>query len=381
MWPKPSSVLPKMRSLFKKGKNKTSSALLIEAHGHSPLAQDTQTAIAELSEVVKNHPDAVEIYLALGNLYRAQGQIERSIQIRQNLMVRPGLNPKFKAQALYELGLDYKRGGFLDRAQSAFEQAREITGDDPAILVELAGLASAGRDFQLAASYYQGLDQPMAQAHYLVQAAKQYAEKRDRKSCEQWINKALRIYPESVEAWLERMILAYTDCNWKQLAAHFRKGSSKAPIHLRFILLEGLIQHLYQDRTNHEIFAPTIQEEAAQGLIKALEKESTDILLSYYGAWLQLQIEHKEKAKLWLQRCITMDRDFWPARLELLFLSAEDQSLSQDFKSQLEFFLRRARQIKKFICTRCGLRREKIFFVCPRCQNWHSISFLKVLTN
>ncbi|MFW6216797.1 MAG: tetratricopeptide repeat protein, partial [Desulfohalobiaceae bacterium] len=357
------------------------SSLLSPSEGYAPPSQDTLAAIAELSQMVKDNPDAIEIYLALGNLYRSQGQIDRAIQIRHNLIVRPGLDSKFKAQALYELGLDYRRGGFLDRAQSAFAQARELIGDDPALLGELAGIAAAGREFELAADYYQCLGRPLAQAHYLVQAARQSAANRERKKCEQYLSRALRIYPGSIEAWLERMILAYKDYDWDQLAGQFRKGSAKVPVHLRFILLEGLIQHLLQERTNQEIFAPVIHEEACRNLLKILEKDTTDILLTYYGAWLQLQIEQKEKAKQWLQTCINMDSDFWPARLELLFLSAEEHELGREFKTQLEFFLRRARQIKKFICTSCGLRREQLFFVCPRCQSWHSISFLKVLTN
>jgi lipopolysaccharide biosynthesis regulator YciM len=380
MWPNPGQLKQSLRRMLGRSGPKAPT-LLIHAQGYTPPTQDTQTAIAELSQVVRNNPDAVEIYLALGNLYRSQGQIERAIQIRHNLIVRPNLESRFKAQALYELGLDYRRGGFLDRAQSAFEQARELIGADPALLKELAGLAAAGSEFELAAQYYQSLEEPLAQAHYLVQAGRQSAVNRERKKCEQLLSKALRIYPGSVEAWLERMILAYKDYDWDQLAAQFRKGSARVPVHLRFILLEGLIQHLLQERTNQEIFAPVIHEEACKSLLQGLAKDSTDILLTYYGAWLQLQLEQKEKAKTWLQSCINMDSDFWPARLELLFLSAEEHELGREFKTQLEFFLRRARQIKKFICTSCGLRREQLFFLCPRCQSWHSISFLKVLTN
>ncbi|MDY7001315.1 MAG: tetratricopeptide repeat protein, partial [Thermodesulfobacteriota bacterium] len=97
--------------------------------GYAPFSRDTMTAISELSRVAKNNPDAVEIYLALGNLYRSQGEIERAVQIRRNLIVRPRLDTKFKAKAWYELGLDYKRGGFVDRAVNAFEQAGKLSGN------------------------------------------------------------------------------------------------------------------------------------------------------------------------------------------------------------------------------------------------------------
>ena len=94
--------------------------------GVSLPVQDTRAAIEELSQVVKNDPEAVEIYLALGSLYRSQGEIERAIQIRNSLIVRPGLDREFKARAWFELGRDFRRAGFLDRAQMAFDEARSL---------------------------------------------------------------------------------------------------------------------------------------------------------------------------------------------------------------------------------------------------------------
>ena len=85
-----------------------------EPEGQPPASRDTLAAIGELSRLVRDNPDLVEIYLALGNLYRAQGEIERAVHIRTSLMVRPGLEARVKARTLFELGRDYRRGG-LDR--------------------------------------------------------------------------------------------------------------------------------------------------------------------------------------------------------------------------------------------------------------------------
>jgi lipopolysaccharide biosynthesis regulator YciM len=37
--------------------------------------------------------------------------------------------------------------------------------------------------------------------------------------------------------------------------------------------------------------------------------------------------------------------------------------------------------MKRFVCSHCGLKREQIFYVCPRCQAWHSIRFRKSLND
>jgi len=370
----------KLRNLLPFRK-KQKSTLIAQFDGDSSSSKDTLAAIAELSQVVKNNPDAVEIYLALGNLYRAQGEIERAIHIRNTLIARPTLEPSLKAQALYELGLDYRRGGFLDRAEQTFDQAREIIGDDPAILEEQASLAASGRDYERAARYYELLDKPIPQSHYLVEQAKVLWQKEQQTKGDQLLKSALRIHPGSVEAWLEIMIRDYQQGHWDRLSADFKKGLRKIEPRLRFILLEGLIQHLFQIYDTAEIFSPLLPDSAGQAILSVIRRQQPDILLFYYAAWIDLRIGNRQEAISWLQRCTELDADFWPARLELLSLLADSQEFDQDFKSQLDFFLVRARQIKKFICTQCGLRRERLFFACPRCRSWHSISFLKMLTN
>lgn len=357
------------------------SRLTSQLEGTPHVSQDTMTAISQLSQVIKNNQDSVETYMALGNLYRAQGDIENAITVRQSLIVRPNLKPEFKARALYELGIDYKRGGFLGRAQNAFERAKELIGDDAAIIDELASLAAAEHDYQLSAQYYAQLSKPIHQAHFLVQQAKQDLKNKKSGKGSTWLNKALRVYPGSVEAWLEKMIRAYDLANWKGLADTFDKGLNRVEPHIRFILLEGLIQHLFQGRTGQEIFTPLLNQEAGHEVIKVLKKQPADIVLSYYGAWILLQLGSLDQAAKWLDQCIQLDAEFWPARLELLSLNMDHQDVNDEFKEQMIFFLKRARQIKKFICTRCGLKREHLFFVCPRCRSWHTISFLKVLGN
>ena len=97
---------------------------LTRLEGETSSELDTLGAIRALSEVVRNQPDGVETYLALGNLYRTRGDYERAIQVRRNIIVRQSLPDNTRAMAYYELGHDYKRSGFLDRALRAFNEAR-----------------------------------------------------------------------------------------------------------------------------------------------------------------------------------------------------------------------------------------------------------------
>jgi lipopolysaccharide assembly protein B len=68
----------------------------------------------------------VEIHLILGNIYRERGQVARSIQIHQALLQRPKLTRTEHAYILLCLGLDFKRGGFVDRALEAFSEVLRL---------------------------------------------------------------------------------------------------------------------------------------------------------------------------------------------------------------------------------------------------------------
>ena len=62
--------------------------------------------------------ETVEIHLALGNLFRRRGEVDRAIRIHQNLITRDHLNAGHRLMALIELAQDYIGAGLLDRAES-----------------------------------------------------------------------------------------------------------------------------------------------------------------------------------------------------------------------------------------------------------------------
>lgn len=362
-----------------------------------PVSRDTVAAISELSRVIRNNPDAVEIYLALGNLYRAQGETERAVQIRQNLIVRPGLDKAYKAKAWFELGMDYKRGGFLDRAAGAFEQARKLEGDTEPIILELARLSALSGDFSSAAKHYARLGYPLAEAHYLARLAQEATDQGQENEGRKWLDKALKVYPASVEAWRERLVRAERAGNRAAVAEILDKALGLVQKRLRFVLLEGLLTDAVHGANLPAAVSgaglPTappavpdldrpfnIQPDKALAgaVLPVLTRQEPDLLISFYAAWFASSVD-QDLATNWLDKTMVLNPGFWPARLELLLLAAQRQDLSPAFCTQLEFFAARAREIKRFVCRTCGLKREQIFFVCPRCLSWHSIGYRLVI--
>ncbi|QGY41195.1 tetratricopeptide repeat protein [Pseudodesulfovibrio cashew] len=349
--------------------------------GETLPVQDTRAAIEELSQVVKNDPEAVEIYLALGNLYRSQGEIERAIQIRNSLIVRPGLDRQFKARALFELGRDFRRGGFLDRAEKAFEDARSFGQDPTAIHHEMARLAAERGAFEKAADSYGQLGLPLPQANSLVRlATDHFNEGRDSQGYRA-LRHAIRAYPGAIEAWLEQIVHAYQAGSLRKVADILKDALNRVEPGLRFVLLEGLVQAMIKAAREHsegEIgpWANACSDaDVAKTVLPVLETQEPDVLLLYYGAVFLLRVEDVEAAKEWLEKALVMEPGFWLARLELFDLSKENQTMTPFFEEQLAFFMGHARKVRRFYCRRCGLKRDQLFFNCPRCRSWHSIAF------
>jgi len=104
------------------------------------VANQIDLAIEELSKAASLDSEALEVHMILGNLYREKGQVGKAIPLHQNLLQRPNLSKLEHAYVLLCLGLDYKRGGFVDRALEAFNEVLRLDPKNEYALLNLQKL-------------------------------------------------------------------------------------------------------------------------------------------------------------------------------------------------------------------------------------------------
>ena len=109
-------------------------------------------AIEELTQATSSDSTALEIQMILGNLLRQKGQVGRAINIHQALLQRPDLTPLEHAYVLLCLGLDFRHGGFVDRALEAFQEVVRLDPQNRYALVNLQKLHEDQHEWAEAAS-------------------------------------------------------------------------------------------------------------------------------------------------------------------------------------------------------------------------------------
>ncbi len=104
------------------------------------VANQLDSAIDEIAKAASLNPEGLEVHLILGNLYREKGQVGKAITVHQGLLQRPKLTKQEQAHVQLSLGLDYKRGGFVDRALDAFTEVLRLDPKNEYALVNVQKL-------------------------------------------------------------------------------------------------------------------------------------------------------------------------------------------------------------------------------------------------
>ncbi len=89
----------------------------------SMISDDPDAAIEALSDAARlSSPEAVETYMALGDLFKREGDVPRAIRLHRNMLHRPGLPASRRAEVERELADDHRRAGMLEDAAVAYRK-------------------------------------------------------------------------------------------------------------------------------------------------------------------------------------------------------------------------------------------------------------------
>lgn len=332
------------------------------------LSDRTDEAIEQFTRVVAEDTQTVETYMALGNLYRSKGELERAITIRQGILVRPGLDKKTRLRALYGLGLDFRMAGLFERAIQTFQ---DVIKNDPEHIEahrELIQIYEETRDWDQA---YKVLDSmPRSDkkgnrhilAHYKVETGKVFYDQGKRGQAKAVFQKAITLDPGCVDAYLHLGDLYIFEKNIKKALAIWGKLADFSP-EMSFLIYGRLVKMFdyINDLTPIKLF-----------LEEAVEK-NPDPLAHLALARILADDGDSDGAVVELNRALKKDPEVLEAHRELglilLSRGRKEESL-EAFQNLLENLEPPGADYQ---CQNCGHISQNLTWRCPRCQQWDTV--------
>jgi len=182
------------------------------------LNEEQDKALEVFLRLAEYNRDTVETHLALGNLFRKRGEVDRAIRLHQHLVSRPGLNEETKTVALLELGEDYMRAGLLDRAETLFSDLVAMDALAPSALRHLVAIYQHEREWHKAIDHARrletmtGEDESPMIAQFYCELAEQSRSHGARVEASEYLAEAFRCQTDCVRAhMLTGRLLAESD--------------------------------------------------------------------------------------------------------------------------------------------------------------------------
>jgi len=338
---------------------------------HYILSNDHDHAIEEFTKSVQVNSDTIETYVALGNLYRSKGDIDRAIRIRQNIILRPNIAEQIKLRALFDLGLDYRKGGFLNRALETFLKVAQKDPGNVQTYIEIEKIYEESKDWENAyrtrqrISQLSGGDNRHILAHHLVEMGKIYQEEGNLGKADSYFTKAISTHKGCVDAYLHLGDLYFSKKEYKKAISKWERVAQVAPqfTFLAYRRLEGAYSKMEDLKPVEEFL-----KECAQSNSDAF----THVALARY----LYNKNHIEGALRELASALEFDPYFLKARKlkgEILLNHGRDREALMDYKELIEHL---DVPYLEFQCSQCGFQADELQWQCPQCRSWDTIGLI-----
>ncbi|MBU1191291.1 MAG: lipopolysaccharide assembly protein LapB [Gammaproteobacteria bacterium] len=333
------------------------------------LNEQPDKAIEVFIRMLEVDSDTVETHLALGNLFRRRGEVDRAIRIHQNLIARPTLSKMQRSAALLELGQDYMRAGWLDRAESLFDELLENNLHSVPALRHLLDIYQQEKEWDKAITVARRLDNESGQsmkpmiAQFHCEQAEAALKKGDENIAGQLLKRALGFDKRCVRASLLQGRMAMRADNCKVALKAFRQVEEQDIEYLPEILDQ--VQQCYLKLDSVESF-----KEYLRGIIGRYSGATpvlmlADLLSSTQGDVVAAEFVTEQVRKRpsirGLGRLIDLNLRNSTGK------GKEDLQILRDLVQQL------LSNKPVYKCSHCGFAGKSLHWQCPGCKEWNTV--------
>jgi lipopolysaccharide assembly protein B len=331
------------------------------------LNEQPDEAIEVFIRMLEVDSDTVETHLALGNLFRRRGEVDRAIRIHQNLIARPTLSKQQRTEALLELGQDYMRAGLFDRAESLFQELVENTAHLVPALQQLLAIYQQEKDWEQAVATARQLGvasgKPMNAtiAQFYCELGEDARRSHDTARAQQMIKRALAYDKLCVRASIMQGDMAREAGDLRGAIRFYRRVEEQDIEFLPEVI--GPMRRCYEEQGNVDAMIDYLQRvlDRYEGVSPMLTL--ADLIFRRDGepaaaAFVAEQLKRRPSVR-GLERLIELN------------LSHSEGSARDNLLILRELVGQLLEHKPIYKCLHCGFTGKVLHWQCPSCKRWN----------
>lgn len=337
------------------------------------LNEQPDKAIEVFCKMLESDSETVEVQMAVGNLFRRRGEVDRAIHIHQNLVDRPKLSATQHDQALLELGQDFMRAGLLDRAEALFTELASTEKYNTLALYQLLDIFEQEKDWHKAIVVAKRLD-ALGEPNILVVIAQYYCE-----LAEESLNKR-----DDLQAQEDMQNALAIDAHCAR--ANFLLGDLHR-LHQRYE--EAIVAYKAVEKQNIDYFSEVIaplqvcyeqlnqQAQLIVYLKAALEKHPLASIVLVLANLIGQQQGNEAAIDFLLTKLNQFVFVRGLEELVTLYIQRTEGSARQDLQMIKDLVVQLIEKKPMYQCKQCGFSSRLLYWQCPSCKTWESLKPLQ----
>ncbi len=338
------------------------------------LNEQPDKAIEVFIKVLEVDAETLETHLALGNLYRRRGEVDRAIRLHQTLAARSTASDEQRYEALLELAQDYLSAGLLDRAENLFRELVEADRHTVQALHQLIDIYEQEKDWDEAVVVARRLGQitgsPLdnAVAQYRCEQAEQAREQGRHAEALELVVAARQSFPDCARASIiEGDIHAALGAPAAALEAYARV-EHQDPDYVPEVVertLDAFEALDAPERARDYLERMHVGRGGMTALLALAERVREEKGAAQAAELVVTALSHRPTLRgfEWLLELYAADE----AEPRANALNAQQWSILQ----RLTVALLKDRPVYK--CGHCGFPAKLLHWRCPGCKHWNSV--------
>ncbi|WP_101757202.1 lipopolysaccharide assembly protein LapB [Oceanicoccus sp. KOV_DT_Chl] len=340
-------------------------------------------ALDTFIEALEVNSETLETHIAIGNLMRRKGEVERAIRIHQNLLSRPSLSRVHLHQAHLELARDFISAGLWDRAEGLLLDLIKDAPELKAVAMRhLLEIYQDEKEWQQAIDtakqllpkrYLLKASPPVdasindALAHYCCELAELALQKKDFHSTRNYLKQALSYDRSCVRASLLAAEVEYRTGHLPKAIQNLRKVWGQDPVFIpeTVPLLKACYQKLDDDQAFQNDLKQALDICPSVTTLLAL----VELIKSKQGDLAATEFLGKALAERPSLRGL--------AKFVELHIDNSGGRARENF-SILQLLIEQLLEAKpQYQCQHCGFAGKHLHWLCPGCKHWGQVKAIR----